>query len=149
MNNCHSHLSPTDHSTPSMTIDFSHLMSSRTSPAWHFQIPFYTCTSCTVHKESVRHCHQRSYYTSHEICASWLPEIRETSRTVGQEAKRQSPSLCRGTEIFAGLKSSLGNIAATLSEKTCKIKLTQNHWICGLCPSSSILKTGKHNISES
>jgi hypothetical protein len=25
---------------------------------------------------------------------------------------------------------------------------THNHWGCGLCPSSDILHTGKHNVSE-
>jgi hypothetical protein len=25
---------------------------------------------------------------------------------------------------------------------------TLNHWVSGLCPSSGILNTGKHNVSE-
>jgi hypothetical protein len=25
---------------------------------------------------------------------------------------------------------------------------TQNHWIVGLCPSSGILETSKHNVAE-
>jgi hypothetical protein len=26
--------------------------------------------------------------------------------------------------------------------------ITQNHWVCGLCPTAGILKTRRHNVSE-
>jgi hypothetical protein len=36
----------------------------------------------------------------------------------------------------------------TLKTEVVTMKLTQNYWVVGLCPSSGIVKPIKHNVSE-
>jgi hypothetical protein len=71
LNNGHLQLSPTIDLRPPM-INFSHLMNLRTLPTGYsyLQIPFYTCTTCMVYTDFVRHCHRHYYYTFYKSCPS-------------------------------------------------------------------------------
>jgi hypothetical protein len=105
LNNGHLQLGPIDHSRPSMIIDFSHLMNLRRSPRGHLQIPFYTCTSSMVYRDSIRHCHQHSYYIFYKNCAFWPSRNKKNVENYDAVAEAHFLSLCHRALMLAWLES--------------------------------------------